>query len=172
MNTKHKIVSLKRLKSIVAAVRKQDKTIAFTNGCFDILHLGHVAYLEKSKKDNRILIIGLNSDLSVRRLKGPMRPINSEQARAAVLAALSCVDYVTIFNQDTPYALIKAIRPDVLIKGADWKGKPVIGADMVQRTGGKVEFVPFVDHFSTTKVIEAILRQGKRSQVTRHKVTG
>ncbi len=135
-------------------MRKAGKKVAFTNGCFDILHYGHVSYLEKAKKGNRILVVGLNSDASTRRLKGPTRPINPQKARAFVLAALESVDYVTVFNEDTPYKFIKAILPDILIKGADWKGKPVVGADVVKCNGGTVEFVTFVDNFSTTKIIE------------------
>jgi D-beta-D-heptose 7-phosphate kinase/D-beta-D-heptose 1-phosphate adenosyltransferase len=139
-------------------LRKSGKKIAFTNGCFDILHFGHVSYLEKAKKNNRVLVLGLNSDASVRRLKGPARPVNPELARASVVAALESVDYVTIFTDDTPYKLIKAIVPDVLIKGADWKGKLVVGSDVVKSRGGKVEFIKFVDNFSTTKIIEDVRR--------------
>ncbi len=150
---KAKILALSKLKKELVRLRRAGKTIAFTNGCFDILHLGHVTYLEKSKKANRILVVGLNSDASVRRLKGPSRPVNPQQARAAVLAALESVDYVAVFNEDTPLKLIEALRPDILIKGADWKGKPVVGADVVRTYGGRVEFVKFVDNFSTTKII-------------------
>ena len=154
MSIKHKIIGLSQLKKKLAASRKAGKTIALTNGCFDILHYGHVAYLESSKKKNRILIVGLNSDASVRRIKGPSRPINPQNARAAVLAALASVDYVVIFNEDTPIRLVETLHPDVLIKGADWKGKPVVGADVVKTYGGRMEFIKFVDNFSTTKIIE------------------
>ena len=158
MSIRSKIVGLSKLKKEIARLRKSGKKIAFTNGCFDILHYGHVSYLEKAKKDNRVLVLGLNSDASVRRLKGPTRPINPELARASVVAALESVDYVTIFTDDTPYKLIKAIVPDVLIKGADWKEKLVVGSDVVKSRGGKVEFIKFVDHFSTTKIIENVRR--------------
>jgi D-beta-D-heptose 7-phosphate kinase/D-beta-D-heptose 1-phosphate adenosyltransferase len=158
MSIRSKIVGLYKLKKELARLKKSGKKIAFTNGCFDILHLGHVSYLEKAKKDNRVLVLGLNSDASVRRLKGPSRPVNGQLARASVVAALESVDYVTIFTDDTPYKLIKAIVPDVLIKGADWKGKLVVGSDVVKAGGGKVEFIKFVDHFSTTKIIEDVRR--------------
>lgn len=152
MNTRSKIVSLEILKRKIARHRKAGQTISFTNGCFDILHFGHVSYLEAAKKPNRILIVGLNSDVSVKRLKGPKRPINSQRERAAVLAALASVDYVTIFHEDTPYQLIKKIRPDVLIKGADWKGKEVVGRDLV----GKVEFAKYLSSYSTSKTIDQL----------------
>ena len=158
MSIRAKIVGLSKLKKEIARLRKSGKKIALTNGCFDILHFGHVSYLEKAKKDNRVLVLALNSDASVRRLKGPARPVNPQLARASVVAALESVDYVTIFTDDTPYKLIKAIAPDVLIKGADWKGKLVVGADVVKASGGKVEFIKFVDHFSTTKIIENVRR--------------
>ena len=156
MSIRTKITGLSKLKKELARLRKQGKTIAFTNGCFDILHYGHVSYLEKARKGNRVLVVGLNSDASVRRLKGPARPINGQKARAGVLAALASVDFVTVFNEDTPYKLIKAVAPDILIKGADWKGKPVVGADVVKLNGGKVEFITFVDNFSTTRIIETL----------------
>lgn len=153
---KNKIVSLSTLQRHVKNGRKKRKAIAFTNGCFDILHYGHVSYLQKAKKKNRILIVGLNSDASVRRIKGQGRPINLENERAYVLAALACVDYVVIFEQDTPYETIKALKPDILIKGADWKGKTVVGEDLVLKSKGKVEFVEYLPNFSTTKTIELI----------------
>ena len=156
MGIRSKIVSLAKLKKELARLRKARKTIAFTNGCFDILHYGHVSYLEKAKKNGRVLVVGLNSDASVRRLKGPTRPVNPQLARASVMAALESVDYITIFVEDTPEKLIKALLPDVLIKGADWKNKPVVGADVVKANAGKVEFIKFVDHFSTTKIIENV----------------
>ena len=152
MNTRTKIVSVAKLKGIIRRHRRQGRTIAFTNGCFDLLHAGHVAYLEQAKKPGRVLIIGLNSDASVRRIKGPKRPVNTLAQRAAVLAALACVDYVTVFGQETPYQLIRALRPDILVKGADWKGKEVVGSDIVKR----VELIRYLPKFSTTKMIRSI----------------
>ncbi|MBI5416176.1 MAG: D-glycero-beta-D-manno-heptose 1-phosphate adenylyltransferase [Candidatus Omnitrophica bacterium] len=140
-------------------MRRRGKTVAFTNGCFDILHLGHVQYLEKAKGRGRVLVIGLNSDRSVRLIKGPRRPIVSEKARAKVLAALACVDYVTIFDEDTPENLIAALKPDILVKGADWKGKKVAGSDIVRRLGGRVEYIRYIPQYSSTKIIEAVLQK-------------
>jgi D-beta-D-heptose 7-phosphate kinase/D-beta-D-heptose 1-phosphate adenosyltransferase len=158
--TSRKIVSLSSLKKLIARYRKAGKTIAFTNGCFDILHYGHVSYLEAAKKNNsRILIIGLNSDRSVRSLeKGPNRPIVPQTERAKVLAALACVDHVVLFNEPTPQQLVEALMPDVMIKGADWKGKKVAGADAVKANGGRVEFIAYIKGLSTTNIIAKISR--------------
>ncbi len=157
MNSQKKIVMLATLKRKLAALRKEQKVIAFTNGCFDILHCGHVTYLEQAKRKDRILIVGLNSDSSVRKIKGPQRPVNCQSDRAGVLAGLASVDFVTIFDEETPYELIRAVRPDVLIKGADWKGKAVAGADLVK----KVELIKYVENVSTTNIIEKIHKSGK-----------
>ncbi len=156
MNTKKKIIKLESLKSRLRFLRAKGKKIAFTNGCFDILHFGHVSYLESAKKNNRILVIGLNSDSSIRKIKGPNRPIIAETRRASLLAALECVDFVTIFHEETPLRVIEALKPDILIKGADWKGKEVIGGDLVKRLGGKVEYISYIPGCSTTKIIEKI----------------
>lgn len=129
------------------------KRIVFTNGCFDILHLGHVEYLAKAKDMGDLLIVGLNTDDSVKRLKGPSRPINPENARAHVLAALQFVDYVVLFNEDTPYQLIKAISPDVLVKGGDYIINEIVGADLVSENGGEVKVIPLTEGFSTSKIV-------------------
>jgi len=155
MKSSTKIVSVSTLQSKIKAHKRIGKRVAFTNGCFDILHLGHVTYLEKAKGHDRILIVGVNSDASVRRIKGKGRPVNSQRARAKVLAALSCVDYVTVFHEDTPLQLIKRIKPDILIKGSDWKDRPVAGADFVQRHGGRVQFIEFVDGYSTSNILRS-----------------
>jgi D-beta-D-heptose 7-phosphate kinase / D-beta-D-heptose 1-phosphate adenosyltransferase len=152
MQTAKKIITLQALKKKLSVERKAGKTIAFTNGCFDLMHIGHVKYLEAAKKGNRILIVGLNSDKSINVLKGPSRPICPQQSRAAVLAALASVDYVVLFNEETPYKLIKALKPDILIKGADYKGQEVVGTDLVK----KLELIKFVKGFSTTHIIEKI----------------
>jgi D-beta-D-heptose 7-phosphate kinase/D-beta-D-heptose 1-phosphate adenosyltransferase len=133
-------------------------TIAFTNGCFDIIHYGHVQYLEKAKKKGRILVVGLNSDVSIRRIKGPSRPINPQALRAGVLAALGCVDYVILFEEDTPYQLIKDVQPDILIKGADWKDREIIGSDIVKAKGGKIELISYIEGLSTTQTIHQLQR--------------
>jgi D-beta-D-heptose 7-phosphate kinase/D-beta-D-heptose 1-phosphate adenosyltransferase len=152
MSIANKILTLPALLKKLPALRRQGKTIAFTNGCFDLMHIGHVKYLEDASRDNRVLIVGLNSDLSVSRIKGPCRPMVVQKSRAAVLAALESVDFVVIFNEDTPYKTISAIKPDILIKGADWKGKSVVGQDLVKR----VEFVKYIQGFSTTNIIKKI----------------
>ena len=159
MNTKNKIVSLGFLKNKILALRKQGKNIVFTNGCFDLLHFGHISYLEKMKTEKAVVVIGLNSDSSIKRIKAKGRPIQPEKARARVLAALACVDYVTIFPDETPYRVIKTLQPDILVKGADWKGKTVVGEDIVKARGGKVRVISYVDHFSTTNIIKKILTQ-------------
>jgi len=152
MLIKNKILSLSALLRKLPALKRQGMTIAFTNGCFDLMHIGHVKYLEAAGKPKRVLIVGLNSDSSIRRIKGPSRPIVNQKSRAAVLAALESVDFVVIFNEETPYKTIAAIKPDVLIKGADWKGKSVAGEDLVK----KVEFIKFIKGFSTSNIIEKI----------------
>ena len=128
--------------------------IVFTNGCFDILHAGHVDYLRKAANLGNILIIGLNSDESVHKLKGASRPINNQNDRAEVLSALSFVDYIAIFDEDTPLNLIKEIRPSVLVKGGDYKKEEIVGADVVLDDGGRVEIIDFVENKSTTNIIE------------------
>lgn len=132
----------------------------FTNGCFDLLHRGHVEYLAAARQLGDVLVVGLNSDASVRRLKGPDRPINPEGDRAAVLDALRAVDFVTIFEEDTPAALIEAVQPDVLVKGADYTEDRIVGADIVRRRGGRVVIVPLLGGRSTSGLIARIRRQG------------
>jgi len=163
MTTKQKILKLPALKRKIATLRRRGKVVVFTNGCFDILHYGHVSYLERAKKAGRVLIVGLNSDRSVRKIKGRHRPINREMDRARVLAALACVDFITIFDEETPYDVIQALRPDVLIKGADWRGKGVVGEDIVKAHGGRVELVRYIPKLSTTRMIGKIKRQGRGS---------
>lgn len=132
------------------------KKIVFTNGCFDILHVGHVRYMQEASKLGDILVVGLNSDSSVRRLKGPERPVNNEIDRAEILSSLGFVDYVAIFDEDTPYNLIKTIKPDVLVKGGDYKPADVVGRDIVEANGGKLVLIPFVEGKSTTSIINRI----------------
>lgn len=149
-----KVKSSSGLSQILARARSRGKKIVFTNGCFDIIHPGHVTYLSKAKKLGDLLVIGLNSDASVRAIKGRGRPINDQISRAIVLSALSFVDYITIFGESTPEKLIRKLRPDILVKGADWKGKDIAGADFVKSCGGRVVMIPFVKGFSTTSVIK------------------
>ena len=133
-----------------------NKKIVFTNGCFDILHHGHVNYLTKAKSLGDVLVVGLNSDSSVRRLKGKNRPIVTQKNRAKVLSALASVDFVVIFNNLTPLNLIKAIKPDVLVKGGDWKTKDIVGADFVRSYGGRIKSLPYIKGFSTKDLIRKI----------------
>ena len=153
----HKIVTLSGLKKILKS--QKDKKTVFTNGCFDILHYGHVRYLADAKSMGDILIVGLNSDASTRRLKGKNRPINTQKDRAEVLSALESVDYVVVFNDDTPYRLIKTLKPDILVKGGDWLKKDIVGADIVVSGGGKVLTIPYVKNRSTTNIINKITRK-------------
>ncbi|MGB9701893.1 MAG: D-glycero-beta-D-manno-heptose 1-phosphate adenylyltransferase [Candidatus Kapaibacteriota bacterium] len=147
------LISKDTLGKIVLEAKLQGKKIVFTNGCFDIIHSGHIYYLSEAKKCGDLLIIGLNTDDSVSRLKGPSRPINRQHDRATVLAALKPVDYVCFFDEDTPMELIKFLNPDVLVKGADYKENEVVGADFVKSQGGKVVLIPFVEGKSTTNII-------------------
>ena len=133
-----------------------EKRIVFTNGCFDILHVGHVEYLFQARSKGDVLIVGLNSDQSVKRLKGKSRPINPENARAVILAALECVDFVIFFEEDTPYHLIKEVQPNILIKGGDYSIDTIIGADIVLQNGGVVETIPIVEGFSTTGILKQV----------------
>jgi D-beta-D-heptose 7-phosphate kinase/D-beta-D-heptose 1-phosphate adenosyltransferase len=134
--------------------RRAGQKVVFTNGCFDILHVGHVRYLQEASAQGTILVVGVNSDESVRRLKGPDRPLQNEDARAEILAALSCVDYVTLFGEDTPEKLIHTLRPDVLVKGGDYSISTIVGAEFVLSYGGEVKPLQFVDGFSTSSIIK------------------
>jgi len=134
----------------------KDMKVVFTNGCFDILHRGHVEYLAKAADLGDILVVGLNTDASVRRLKGEGRPVNNQEARALVLASLSFVDAVVLFDDDTPYNLIKTLRPDVLVKGADYQPEEIVGYDIVTSYGGTVTTIPLVEGYSTTSFIERL----------------
>jgi len=140
--------------------KNKHKKIVFTNGCFDILHLGHVEYLNEARSLGDALIIGLNSDASVKRLKGPDRPINNENDRAQMLLNLKAVDCVQVFNNDTPWEIIKLISPDILVKGGDWKPDQIVGSDIVLAKGGIVKSLMFKDGYSTSSLIEAV--QGKK----------
>ena len=151
-----KIVSLAQLKSIVASWRATGKTVSFTNGCFDILHEGHIASLSQAAQEADYLIVAVNSDQSVKRLKGPERPINQEQSRALLLASLAIVDAVVIFEEDTPLNLITQVLPDYLVKGGDYTIEQIVGAKEVIANGGKVIINPIVAGFSTTGLIQQI----------------
>ncbi|MFZ5906132.1 MAG: D-glycero-beta-D-manno-heptose 1-phosphate adenylyltransferase [Nitrospirota bacterium] len=145
------IVSWNELSQIIGHAKAEGKTIVFTNGCFDILHIGHVRYLREAKSYGDVLIIGLNSDKSVSRIK-PGRPVLPQEQRAEVLAALEIVDYVTLFSEDTPYELIRLVQPDVLVKGGDWKKEDIVGSDIAKKTLS----LPYVKGVSTSAIIEQI----------------
>ena len=152
----NKILNKESLEEKLNLWRKEGKTIVFSNGCFDILHRGHVEYLSKAADLGDVLIIGLNTDASVRRIKGPSRPVNDEKARAVVLAALEFVDAIMFFEEDTPYNLIKNVQPDVLVKGKDYKAEDIVGYDIVTNKGGKVETIELVEGFSTTNILNSM----------------
>jgi len=150
----------------ILEIRKQlkaeKKKVVFTNGCFDVLHAGHVDYLNKAKAAGDVLILALNSDASVKRIKGEKRPIVSEEERAFILSNLKAVDYVTMFNEDTPQEIISELIPDILIKGADWSLDKIVGRDIVEANGGEVKTISFVTDQSTTNIIQTIIeRYGK-----------
>lgn len=152
----NKIVSTEHLERLTNIWRSFDKKIVFTNGCFDILHRGHLEILAAAANEGQKLVVGLNTDASVKRLKGPERPINHEQDRIFQLASLLCVDAVCLFDQDTPIELIKLVKPHVLIKGGDYEIDTIVGADFVQSYGGIVKTIPLVEGFSTSNIIEQI----------------
>jgi len=156
METKYKIQSLENAIRLVSTWKRERQKIVFSNGCFDILHIGHVDYLEKAKNSGDKLVIGLNSDISVHRLKGSNRPINMELSRARILAALSFVDLVILFDEDTPIKLIEAVKPDILVKGSDYKIQNIVGAKFVMENGGKVITLDLVEGVSTTDIINKI----------------
>ena len=151
-----KICTLDEAKATRAAWKKENQQVVFTNGCFDILHLGHVDYLEKARQVGTKMIVGLNADASVRQLKGPSRPVNNEFARARILAALGFVDMVIIFEEETPLNLINTLLPDVLVKGDDYSIDTIVGAKEVIANGGKVTTIPLVLSYSTSNIIQKL----------------
>jgi len=150
------VVSRQQLVTVCARLRREGKRIVFTNGCFDLLHLGHVDYLKRAKSLGDVLVVGLNDDASVHRLKGPPRPIMPQADRAAVVAALASVDYTCLFAEDTPLELITAVQPDVLVKGSDWAVDAVVGKELVEGRGGTVKTIEFLPNRSTTGIIAKI----------------
>jgi D-beta-D-heptose 7-phosphate kinase/D-beta-D-heptose 1-phosphate adenosyltransferase len=156
---KEKVKSKELLCKTIEDLKKKGKRIVFTNGCFDLLHLGHVRYLEKSKSLGDILVVGVNSDRSVRSLKGPERPILPEEERTEILSSLACVDFVTIFDELTPLELISSLQPHILVKGGDWTKEAVVGREVVEQSGGEVVILPFIEGSSTSNLIETILKR-------------
>ncbi len=159
MATKDKIQTLNELKKLRKNWKEEGQKVVFTNGCFDIIHLGHVDYLEKAAAFGHKMILGLNTDASVSKLKGPSRPINSEYARARVLAAMSFIDAVVLFGEETPFKLISDLIPDVLVKGSDYEIRNIVGADVVMQHGGEVKTIDFVEGFSTTSTIDKMKKE-------------
>jgi D-beta-D-heptose 7-phosphate kinase/D-beta-D-heptose 1-phosphate adenosyltransferase len=155
---KEKIKPLSSLKKIIAALRKRGKSIVFTNGCFDLLHYGHVKYLEEARAGGDILVVAVNSDASVRKIKGRKRPIVNEGDRLKTIAALESVDYVVLFEEDTPIRVIKTIKPDILIKGADWNRNDIVGGNYISSLGGRVVTIKLVKNRSTTNLIRKIAK--------------
>jgi rfaE bifunctional protein nucleotidyltransferase chain/domain len=154
-----KIKTLEEIVEIRAELRRRKKKLVFTNGCFDILHVGHVRILNQSRTSGDVLVVGINSDSSIRKIKGKLRPVIPEEERAEILAALASVDYVFIFADPTPQRIIDAIVPDVLVKGADWGASDIIGHDTVLNAGGTVQNLPLVEGVSTTAIIERVLER-------------
>jgi rfaE bifunctional protein nucleotidyltransferase chain/domain len=159
MSTKDKIFTLPQLQQQLQVWRSQGQKIVFTNGCFDLLHLGHVDYLEKSRQLGDKLVLGLNTDASISRIKGPNRPLQDEMSRARVMASLLFVDAVVLFDDDTPLELIKAVQPDILVKGDDYTIENIVGQEVVTARGGEVKTVPLVKGYSTTNIVKKIENQ-------------
>jgi len=157
LNAGEKILDLERIQKRVAEWRASGETIVFTNGCFDLLHVGHITLLEDCRRFGSKLVLGLNADASINRLKGPTRPIVGERERARVMAAMAAVDAVVLFEEDTPMELIRALRPNVLVKGGDYTVETVVGHEEVIASGGRVEIVPTVEGFSTTNIVKKLV---------------
>ena len=159
-----KIKNSKEIGQLASELKRTGKSIVFTNGCFDILHKGHLDLLKKAKSLGDILIVGLNNDTSVKKIKGPNRPVNNEKNRAFVLSCISFVDYVTLFSGTTPIKAIKSVRPDILVKGGDWKVKDIVGGDFVTMEGGRVVSIPLTRGYSTSRIIEKMAGINKRGR--------
>ena len=156
-NERSKIFRLNELKGLINQEKRNGKRIVFTNGCYDLVHAGHISSFEQARKFGDVLIVAINSDSSIKRIKGPKRPIIDEKNRAKLLSAIDIIDYITIFDDDTPKSVIDELKPDVLVKGKDWEGKEVVGSDTVLENGGEVQLINMVDNISTTRIIEKIL---------------
>lgn len=159
-----KILQREELKDKVQALKRAGKKIVFTNGCFDFLHIGHVRYLKAARAEGDVLVVGVNSDHSVHKIKGPRRPVVPENQRAEVLASLACVDFVTLFDEPDPLVTIRLLMPDVLVKGADWEEDAIVGRDVVEANGGRVVRIPLTQGASTTRIIEKILANYRAKQ--------
>ena len=155
---KTKIQSSNELKNIILRLKRQGKKVAFTNGCFDILHFGHINYLERAKRTADILVVAVNSDSSIKKIKGNARPVTGLKERIGIIAALECVDFVTSFSQDTPLQIIKLLKPDILIKGADWSKNEIVGKEAIESSGGSVITLPYIKGYSSSRIINKIAK--------------
>jgi len=167
LRTSHTVLTLDEIKKVTSLAKSVDKTVVFTNGCFDIIHGGHIEFLQKARALGDLLVVGLNSDASVKRIKGPSRPIKNQQERANILSALKYIDYITIFDESTPENIIREIRPDILVKGDDYKIDEVVGREIVEGYGARVELIPIVKGLSTTNTLEKILKSNRSGEKTR-----
>lgn len=163
LRTSHTVLEIDELKKIIGLAKSTEKKVVFTNGCFDIIHGGHIEFLQKAKSLGDILVVGLNTDNSVKNLKGEGRPIKTEKERANILSALKFIDYITLFNEPTPEKLIREIRPDILVKGDDYKIDDVVGREIVEGYGAHVKLIPIVKGHSTTMTLEKILANHRPS---------
>jgi rfaE bifunctional protein nucleotidyltransferase chain/domain len=161
---REKIKARNELRDILQGLKRRGKRIVFTNGCFDILHIGHIRCLEEAKKRGDFLIVALNSDRSIRSIKGPFRPFTPEAERAEVLSALGCVDYVVIFDEADPLELISSLKPNVLVKGGDWTPETTIGREVVEGTGGEVVIIPQIHGVSTSAIVDRIVKKGEKAR--------
>ncbi len=152
------------MKNILEGLKRRGKRIVFTNGCFDILHIGHIRCLEEAKRRGDILIVALNTDRSIRSIKGPSRPFTPEAERAEVLSALACVDYVVIFDEPDPLGLISFLKPNILVKGGDWTPETTIGREVVEGIGGKVVIIPQIQGVSTSAIVDRIVKKGEKAR--------
>lgn len=157
MKAREKIKELMELRSLCDAHRDRGNRIVFTNGCFDLLHVGHIRYLEAARELGDLLIVGVNSDESVKEIKGPLRPVTDQRERSELVAALQCVDFVAVFDTPDPLPIIEILRPHILVKGADWAKENIVGADIVETGGGRVVRIPLIPETSTTGIIEKIV---------------
>ncbi len=160
---KQKIKKREELLRIVKDLKVKGKRIVFTNGCFDLLHIGHVRYLEEAKALGDVLVVGVNSDASVRKLKGSKRPILPEGERTEILSGLGCIDYISLFDEIDPLKLITSLQPNVLVKGGDWTKEQIVGREVVEKSGGEVVIIPFIQGASTSNLIETILERYEKS---------
>jgi len=158
-----KIKSRNELRSIVCHVQAENKRVVFTNGCFDILHLGHVRFLEKARTFGDVLVVAVNSDVSVKKNKGKSRPVIPQYERMEIISALGCVDFVTIFEEGNPRKIIRELLPDVLVKGGDWSSDRIVGRNIIELNGGEVVLIDFEKGFSTTKIIERVQESERRT---------